>query len=591
MIQAVLAIAVTAPPTTEPEVSSLVHAAAFFVYKFVVTVDVRRASAATRHEERIAMFDAFFPSLLAIAVEICPAIRVTFPEKWREVGAPLLCAIAQAVVEPPPDLAPQLLLVALIYTELPDAEFEESQEHLAAFYGMAYGPDGADIAHPRQSAGWLFRKVRGEPAETAVFLSEQPYSEALMHLTYGLCADTSPPPPELMALVRAFPADIPPFHALTRLRLLASIVPWLGPDELAFLLDASFVLMQEPGDPLRFTVGVEVLKHLLTHKVAVTEAHIQLLVEHAEASLDALGLQALALVPSRFLVSRTFIERVCKRMADLVSEVNARHWDRLEFEGLCHALATHLRVPGCDPDIEAICELARHFVPDEQTNWFGSVMEATVALPDPAVRGILEIALNELGTQRHSGPLFVEELALVVCSFVCAHAGDLVGGFGGDIARQMCAVARRVQDPEQIPYVARVLAALVQVRVMDGIEEIIDVGMGLIGAQIETIRHAGVEVLASAIAVGFDVNLPAEVFQMWVDMIERGYFATDYLRFLSIAAFAAFVERHPEAGRDLEEVVQKLMLGEIEPNSDFFAGNEEFLEGARMPVLLAAPTV
>jgi hypothetical protein len=58
------------------------------------------------------------------------------------------------------------------------------------------------------------------------------------------------------------------------------------------------------------------------------------------------------------------------------------------------------------------------------------------------------------------------------------------------------------------------------------------------------------------------------------------------LRLLSIAAFTAFADRHPDDQGSVAEVVARLMTNEVKRNGDFFAGNEELFEGSGMPILV-----
>jgi hypothetical protein len=570
MVAIVLSIVIGMNPTDDSELAALIHLAAVFLSKFLEQIDCRFVNAAHRFEERLAIYEEFAPSFVSVAIPFCLALPSAFPTLWRALGAPLVFALATRI-NYSPEFAPQLLTVALLYSQIPESEYFEIDTNPVSFYGMAYVNEPCDLSQPRRSAIAIFQQFCPDPALS--FLLSQNYSEGLMHLIGSFC-ELYGASPELLPFIRTFPGQLPLFHELTRLRMLRWFVPQLTFPELEFLMNASHTLLSQSEDPLSFTVGVEVLEKLLEYNGPVVPESIGILIHNAESTLGCAGIRALALLAEHASdvteFTRGFIQRACRQLGGLWKP-GATGWDRDGFKNLCGKIAGMLRRPGCDPPFREIAALARLFLSDEPAQYFAEVLEVAVTFQCSQA---IALGRRVLRVLTHS--IYIADLSLVVLAFVCAHPNEI-----GEVGGKIIAYMKRCTEENEICVVARVMAAMLQITQLE-VEEICVWGIGMvIEGKGEVVSHAGIEILASAIAGGRAVSLPGEIFEIWGEMIDRGYLATNYFRVLTLTAFVTI---NPEVV--FEERVRRILFNEIPLNLEFYATYRNIrFEGPRMPIL------
>jgi hypothetical protein len=570
MIGTVLSIVPTLFATDDRELASLIHACVGFLSNFMRHCDCRGLDSGDHWEDRNAIYQDFGPTFVSMAISLALALPTAFPADWRALGGPLVFSLA-VNVDAIPELAPQLLTVSLFYSQIPEAEQSDASTNPTSFYGMAYVHVPLDSSQPRRCATQLFRMFSPEPALS--FLGSQSYSEGLVHLLGVYCEDWNPA--DVLPFVSALPGTLPPFDELSRLRLLRWLTPHLPSSDQAILATAAQAMLAQVDNPLTFTVGVEILEQLLAAGVPCPPDAATMLFRDAEKAIGAVGMRALSLLaphaPDVGSFSRTFISRACHILAGLWHP-GATGWDTRGFEEICGDIAAQIRRPGCDLPFEEIDLLTEKFITDEPARYFAVVLEAAVALPTPEATALARRVLASFGKV-----LYVTEFASVLRAFVCAHPGDMAS----EIAAQMVMAMRSAEDETGVCAAAKVLAALIQSGAIDA-AEIGSLAIEMIEGQgSDVIRGSGIELIASALAAGTQFNVPADVFEIWTQMTDRGFLATNYFRALTLAAFVAV-----NAEQTFGEFMAKILRNDVPINHDFYASNEQgLLDGEGMPIL------
>jgi hypothetical protein len=287
-------------------------------------------------------------------------------------------------------------------------------------------------------------------------------------------------------------------------------------------------------------------------------------------------MRALALLAERAPdvaeASRAFVARACDAARALCAS-RPPGWDSDGFADICAQIALQLRRPGCAADLRPIAELARQLCRDEPAQEFAQVLEAAASLQCDGALECARIAIEALRVL----PQYTGELAPVVRAFVCAHPGQLCAEF----ADAMVAALAGAVAEDGVCAAAKALAALFQSAQCEP--------GGALGIALEmiavngndTVRGAGIEIVASAAAGGMAVGVPEWAFEAWREMIDRGRLATNYFRALTLAAFVAL---HAEEA--FGERMMAMLNNQIQIDREFFANNRETLfDDPPMPIL------
>jgi hypothetical protein len=337
-------------------------------------------------------------------------------------------------------------------------------------------------------------------------------------------------------------------------------------------------------DEFDFNVGVAALRRLLRCGVSITEAHAVCLFDRSHCSISSDAMEAIQLLASQTeAITGVAIATCC----DTIEwELGLSDYVEVRVLPRCESLARLIASQRADIPLDRLFALLQTILISRHSSEsfiaFVPPLKEIVRLI-PGVQFIAHVIEHVIhGTRQELAvwAQYMTELASVFLTFICAHpeaiaelaVNDLVG-VHAILAAIQPAFAKET-DFVDVCAASRVIVALVQcgsVSDKETVQLICTATGALLLNSIDSIEenervarlHCVIQVFASLVAVtGF--QMPAELCHRWFEMIEAGFFSTEYLRLLCVIALPRTCITFAQWNRD--DLRQRLIANAIPLN-------------------------
>jgi hypothetical protein len=197
----------------------------------------------------------------------------------------------------------------------------------------------------------------------------------------------------------------------------------------------------------------------------------------------------------------------------------------------------------------------------------------------PRLGELVEFLITLL--RKKSFTTYVADVCLLLIDFICAHA-DAMADSAPALVGLLIAKGNHQMYDEDIAIIGKTLAVILQSQLVpEAAPEVVTWALAHAEASEEIfIRHMAVEVIASVFAAIGVLEVPAEVFQWWNELINDGCLATNYFRTLTAAAFVNMAA----TGINVQEEMAAVMTNQIPLNEDYFERNREYVFAGTGPM-------
>ena len=585
----------------------IVHRAARLLKSLVdCLVDLKRKGDGDQLFERVMAqsVDGIVMALLAV--------KSTVPDNYScKLLSILLCLLVDKVPnERIESVLPQLCIAALDTCVLYEDDFRDHEANPSNFYGTVY-PDGfcpASPGHPRRVALVFLRSIAQDRLEKLLELlvtrpPEEPVIFALRALSKHVRAMPSVEHSQaVVQYLRAVKRDDLSVATCTWASTMSRFADRLLPDDvvglsrLALQLICSCAPHQQKEDSFFFTVGCDVLYHLMKLTSFLPDGEcVGVIVHHGESTANGVGLKLLNILLQPSGQSKEINDQLLILMQRAIDLLNVSMDESSEY---------------CDPDSDKTMAAL---------DFLGDKAQTSVQLPtDSLCRLYYErlvrsescmdlLALAQRLFRNQHTPDLYRLLQAIFEAFKRDKSGACYGQYGTEIAPTFCCfITHQLRYPESaqlIPVIiestmfflqtaqyvedftahAKVFAALFQAGVAPPQLNIIDFieKSEWWQSDRDVCDLLILEIWASASAFYPEIRMPQEWLAKLVASIQQGRFSTNYLRYLSLFC----LEKHRDGWSDelgvLDEILAVVRSSSIPMDSQFYEEHDVFYWNSR----------